>query len=110
MSNFVKETSLYEILIRVHADGRWAAQYHTLTEFKEDGELIEGVASQINAGIPLDTEDSEAFSIVEQLLGNSAAKNLVEYTKLLAKSASDDALIQDLMEQIASLQPKVEAE
>jgi hypothetical protein len=109
MANFTKETSLYEILIRVHADGGWAAQYQTLTEYKEDGVLVEG-ATRIDAGIPLDREDSAAFGIVQQLLGEAASKNLAEHTKLLAKSSRDDALIQTLLEQIAALQPKVEAE
>jgi len=107
MATFTKETSLYEILIRVRPDGSWAAQYQTLTEVKEDGVVLNTAVDNV---LPLDTQDAAAFGIVAQLVGNSAAKNLVEHQKLLEKSESDAGQIQKLLEQIADLQSKAEAE
>lgn len=107
MATFTKDTSLYEILIRVRPDGSWAAQYQTLTEVKEDGIVLN---TAVDSVLPLNTEDAAAFTIVEQLIGNSAAKNLVEHQKLLEKSENDARLIAELQDQILSLQPKNEAE
>ncbi|MNL21372.1 hypothetical protein D3C87_1426590 [compost metagenome] len=121
MATFTKETSLYEILFRVRPDGSWAAQYQTLTEVKEDGVVL---GTTVDNVLPLDKEDVAAFEVIEQLIGNSAAKNLVLIGNLQEKAQADAELIADLsshleaesakveelLAQIAALQPKVEAE
>lgn len=102
---FTEESSLYEVLIRVRPDGSWAAHYMMLEEVKRDGILISAKTSDV---VPLNTEDSEAFSIVEQLIGNSSAKNMLLIGELQEKSAADSETIADLESHIYAGNAQIE--
>lgn len=79
MANFSESTSLYEILIRVQNTGAWAAQYQTLTEIKKDDLVISSSVSDV---APLTKQNIEAFTIVKELIGKTAADTLSENQEL----------------------------
>lgn len=106
MTIFSEETSLYEILIRVKPDGSWAAHYQNLTEVKKDGVTISAAASDVS---PMDMENTEAFSVIQQLIGDAAAKNMVAIAIATKNLEEAEDLIHSLQAKIEELTPETEA-
>ena len=94
MSTFTEETHLYEILVRVQADGAVSAQYQTLSEVKKDGVTISATVSDV---APLLSHEGQAFAILEDLIGASISTTAVVNAQL-----SKD--IRDLEAKIAELE------
>lgn len=101
MAIFTEETSLYEILIRVQQDGSWAAHYQTLTEVKKDGTAISTMVDPVQ---PLNVEDAQALSILNELVGDTTANNVVLVVQLKETISNQLAMIEDLAHRLESLQ------
>lgn len=96
MSIFTKETSLYEVLIRVRPDKSWTAQYQTITVVKEGDAAL---TTNVDAVLPLDTQDVVAFDVVSHLIGTAAADHMVAQAVLIDIAEKQGHAIIDLESQ-----------
>lgn len=108
MSEITRETSLYEVLIRVSPNGSWAAQYQTITELKEDGVAIPGIPPSVSAAMPLSEKAPEAFAIAEQIIGSQGAKNLEILKQLQETETAQIELIAELNGKVAEQAEAIE--
>lgn len=82
MAQFIEQTSLYEIFIRVQEDGSYGAFYQTITRFRRGEEII---SPTLGPQVPLVQGDAEVFALLGLYVDAAAADTFAANQVLKAR-------------------------